>query len=71
MAANEEQRRLGKAWRNAGLAAVAIGVLVVGTQGVLALVGTGEVAANSEAALEECGPGEVARVSDEGFACRD
>ena len=71
MAANEEQRRLGKAWRNAGLAAVAIGVLVVGTQGVLALVDTGEVAANSEAALEECGPGEVARVSDEGFACRD
>ena len=29
------ERRLGKAWRNAGFAALAIGALVVGTQGVL------------------------------------
>ena len=64
-------RRLGKAWRNAGFAAVAVGVLVIGTQGVLALVDGAPVAANSEAALEDCGVGNVARVSANGYECAE
>ena len=35
--ASENDRRLSKAWRNAGFAAVAIGVLVLGTQGVMSM----------------------------------
>ena len=65
------ERRISKAWRNAGFAFAAVGVLVLGTQGVLSAISTGAVSANSEAALEDCGRGEVASVSEDGYACED
>ena len=37
----DDGRRLGKAWRNGLAALAAVGMLVLGTQGVLALIANG------------------------------
>ena len=61
-----KERQLGKAWRNAGIAAVAVGVLVLSTQGVLSAMDRGPVA---DAARSECGADQVERVSADDHEC--
>ena len=63
-----KERKLSTAWRNAGLGAVAVLVLVLGTQGVLS-ADDGPVSDAANATLTDCGTGEVARVSEDGYRC--
>lgn len=64
-------RRMGKAWRNAVIAFVAVGLLALGTQGVLSAMDSGALSDNTEDALETCGQGGVESVSEDGFACEE